>query len=161
MVSEDAYYLLPGSLDRTRVPCSDSISKQADWELRLPLPHTDYISTSFDAIYSRLTFIILTVLFLLGLFMNIWYRFVSNSSLDGMFNADSSITGPMERRSFRTRIFNYFIALFGCLSTAVSLYSTFEFVTVLMSLDNFNLYDLLLRDGFPPEVDFKHRLWAA
>jgi hypothetical protein len=139
MVSEDAYDL-PSDLHLTG--------------------NVDLSGIGFDDIYLILILMIVPVL-LLGSFVDIWYRFVYNSSLDAIFDSNSSMTGLRKRSTFWTKIFNYFIALFGSFITAVSLNSTLEFVPVLMSLDNFNLYGQLPRDGFPPGVDLKHRLWTA
>jgi hypothetical protein len=150
--SPDIWHVKPSHYDT----CVARISKQTDWAL-----HEDYISTPVYATYPAFIFIIVTLVFQLTSFVNIWRRFVSNSSVNAMFNADSSMTGPMVRRTFWMRIFNYFIALPGCLTPAVSLKSSLGFGKVLTSLDNFNLYGSLLRDGFPPRVDLKHRLRTA
>jgi hypothetical protein len=101
--------------------------------------NADLSGIGVDAIYLILILMIVTVL-LLGSFVDIWYRFVSNSSLHAIFDANSSMTGLTEGSTFWTKIFNYFIAPFGPFITAVSPNSTLEFVPVLMSLDNFNLY---------------------
>jgi hypothetical protein len=94
----------------------------------LPTGNPDISGIRVDAItLIRAILVIVITPFLLGLFMDMWNRFVSNSSLVAPFNADdSSITGPIIARR---------------LITAVSLNSTLEVVKVLMSLDNFNLYD--------------------
>jgi len=118
MVSEDAYDL-PSDLHLTGNP--------------------DISGIGVDIIYLILILMIVAVL-LLGSFVDIWYRFVSSSSLDAIFDANSSMTGLTEGSTFWMKIFNYFIALFGSFITAVSPNSTLEFLPLLMSLDNFNLY---------------------